>query len=146
MEEELLQETEKETGGVPESVRVRVHTCGHSIRVGSPWTYEGAHWALWLPFRLALPAQDPVWLQQESVEEDPGMLTTCVQVSKKSFLLFFFCVVPLFSFHGGELLNPTRLVSRHPSTRTLALGRGQFRQQLHHLSQTFPRLLNVMFC
>lgn len=95
MEEELLQETKKEAGGVPESVHVRVHTCGHSIRVGSPCSCEGAHWALRLPSRLALPAQDPLWLQEESVEEDPGTLTTCAQVSKKS-LLFFFALPPCF--------------------------------------------------
>ncbi|XP_011382811.2 zinc finger protein 333 isoform X2 [Pteropus vampyrus] len=34
---------------------------------------------LWVTGGSALPAQDPVWLQEKSVEEDPGVLTTCAQ-------------------------------------------------------------------
>lgn len=72
-----------------------VCTCGHSQ---SEWAVFGPVNVLtgshtFPPSPLALPAQDPVWLQEESVEEDPGVLTTCVQVSKKS-LLFFLAFPP----------------------------------------------------
>ncbi|KAF6307457.1 hypothetical protein mRhiFer1_018789 [Rhinolophus ferrumequinum] len=56
--------------GLKVAVRIqRVATPEPALGLPDPWVSGDS----------ALPAQDPAWLQEESVEEDPGVLTTCVQ-------------------------------------------------------------------
>ncbi|XP_006918824.1 zinc finger protein 333 isoform X1 [Pteropus alecto] len=56
--------------GLKVAVRIqRVTTPEPELGLPDPWVTGGS----------ALPAQDPVWLQEKSVEEDPGVLTTCAQ-------------------------------------------------------------------
>ncbi|ELK06771.1 Zinc finger protein 333 [Pteropus alecto] len=54
----------------------------HDGREGDIFIFRGpaSSSGVALAFRIhTLPAQDPVWLQEKSVEEDPGVLTTCAQ-------------------------------------------------------------------